>query len=300
MGTIVTIDVPAHAASLVPQDERQELVDRAFDWFREIERVCTRFDPESELMQLTRTPGVPVVVSALLFQIVRFALTVAEESGGAFDPTVGHRMEAAGFSREHRRGHLISTPIVAPGDTCYRDLHIDDAAGSITLLRPLVLDVGAVAKGMAIDVAARELAPLEHFVIDAGGDLYLAGRTADDAPWSVGIRHPERDDRLLESVHVSDQAVCTSGNYERRNVAGGVAPHILDPRTGAQASRLVSATVISPSAMLADALATASFVLGPVDGLRLLETHGVHGLLFNATLERFATQGFDNDGFHEP
>jgi thiamine biosynthesis lipoprotein len=298
MGTIVKIDVPAHAASLVSEDERQDLVDRAFGWFREVERVCTRFDPASELMQLTTsTPGVPVVVSPLLFQVVRFALAVAEESGGAFDPTVGHRMEAAGFNREHRAGRVVSTAVVVPGDACYQDLQVDDASGSITLLRPLVLDVGAVAKGMAIDVAARELAPLEHFAIDAGGDLYLAGRNADDAPWSVGIRHPERNDRLLESVRVSDQAVCTSGNYERRSVTG-IASHILDPRTGTAASRVVSATVISPSAMLADALATASFVLGPVDGRRLLEAHGVHGVLFNAALERFATQGFDSDGFH--
>lgn len=298
MGTIVTIDVPAHAASLVAEEEREDLVDRAFGWFTEIERVCTRFDPESELMQLSRTPGVQVVVSPLLFQVVRFALAVAEESGGAFDPTVGHRMEAGGFNREHRTGRLVSTPVAAQNGASYRDLRIDDATGSIMLLRPLVLDVGAVAKGMATDVAARELAPLEHFVIDAGGDLYLAGRNADDAPWSVGIRHPEQDDRLLESVFVSDRAVCTSGNYERRDASGGLVPHILDPRTGDPASRLVSATVISPSAMLADALATAAFVLGPVDGLHLLETHGAQGVLFDAALERFATQGFGSDGFH--
>ena len=298
MGTIVTIDVPAHASSFVSGDERQELVERAFGWFREIERVCTRFDPESELMQLTRTPGIPVVVSPLLFQVVRFALAVADESGGAFDPTLGRRMEAEGFNREHRTGQLVSTTIIAPGNTCYQDVQVDDATGSITLLRPLVLDVGAVAKGMAIDVAARELAPLEHFAIDAGGDLYLAGRNADDAPWSVGIRHPERDDQLLESVRVSDEAVCTSGNYERRTVAGGVAPHIFDPRTGDAAGLVVSASVISPSAMLADALATASFVLGPADGLYLLEAHGVRGVLFNAALERFATRGFDSDDFH--
>lgn len=297
MGTIVTIDVPAHAASLVPADERRECVDRAFGWFREIERVCTRFNPDSELMQLSRTPGIPVVVSPLLFQVVRFALAVADESGGAFDPTVGHRMEAAGFNREHRTGHIVSSTLGAKDDASYHDVRLDDANGSITLLRPLILDVGAVAKGMATDVAARELAPLEHFVIDAGGDLYLAGRNADDDFWSVGIRHPGRDDRLLESVLVSDQAVCTSGNYERRNASGNAATHIVDPRTGAPATRLVSATVISPSAMLADALATAVFVLGPEEGLHLLDAHGAQGVLFDSALERFATEGFGRDGF---
>lgn len=295
MGTIVTIDVLDRPSSRVSTEDREELVDRAFDWFREIERVCTRFDPESELMQLSRTPGVPVVVSPLLFQIVRFAAAVADESGGAFDPTLGRQMEAAGFNREHRTGQVVSTGVAAPRDVDYRDLIIDDANGSITLRRPLVLDVGAVAKGMAIDVAARELEALEHFAIDAGGDLYLGGLNAAGAFWTVGIRHPERDDQLLESVRVSNRAVCTSGNYERRNVAGDIAPHIFDPRTGAPARDVVSATVISESAMLADALATAAFVLGVADGLALLEDHDAQGVIFNAALERFTTRGFGSD-----
>src|ERR1022692_1908664 len=99
MGTLVSIEVVRGA----PPDA----LDRAFGWFHEIEERCTRFNPASELMQLGAHIGDPVPVSEVLFEAVRFALTVAEETRGAFDPTVGHRMEARGFNREHRTGETV-------------------------------------------------------------------------------------------------------------------------------------------------------------------------------------------------
>ena len=162
---------------------------------------------------------------------------------------------------------------------------MNDDEKTLTLHRPLLLDLGAVAKGLAIDIAARELQPFENFAIDAGGDLYFGGCNAAGQPWSVGIRHP-RGDGLLDTLHVSDVAVCTSGDYERRTDAGH---HLLDPRTGAPVNAVASVTVLAPSAMVADTLATAAFVLGPTDGIALLERHGVGGLIVTPALERFAT-----------
>lgn len=275
MGTLVTIHVVAAGAD--------QAIDRAFAWFREVEAVCTRFDPESELMRLTSRAGEPVPASAILFEAVRFALSVAEETGGAFDPAVGNRMAARGFDREHRTGRTVPAIAVDAG-VSYRDVHLDSTGRTITLQRPLTLDLGAVAKGLAVDAAARELQPFVDFAIDAGGDLYLGGRNPDGAPWSVGIRHPREDHALIASLRVSDQAVCTSGDYERGR-------HILDPRSGDSPADVASATVVASSAMLADALATAAFVLGPVEGIRLLERHGVEGLIVTPTLERHETAG---------
>jgi len=90
---------------------------------------------------------------------------------------------------------------------------------------------------------------------------------------------------------VSDTAVCTSGDYERVGPGADAGHHVLDPRTGRSPGALASVTVVAPSAMVADALATAAFVLGPVEGLRLLERSGVDGLMVSPTLERFATRG---------
>jgi thiamine biosynthesis lipoprotein len=87
--------------------------------------------------------------------------------------------------------------------------------------------------------------------------------------------------------------VCTSGDYERRISSddGDDGHHIIDPRTRASATESASVTVVAPSAMVADALATAAFVLGPADGLEILERHGVDGLMITRALERFATRG---------
>jgi thiamine biosynthesis lipoprotein ApbE len=102
MGTLVTIEV------LIPRGtggtSAREAIERALGWFREIERRCTRFDSSSELMQLAARPGEAVAASPMLFEAIRFARLVAEETGGAFDPACGYRMMARGFDREHRSG----------------------------------------------------------------------------------------------------------------------------------------------------------------------------------------------------
>ena len=280
MGTVVTIQVAG------PRFDDQ-LTHRAFEWFRGIESTCTRFDPTSELMQLSSRVGEAVSVSTILFQAIQFALAVAKESGGAFDPTVGHLMENYGFNTHHRSGKIIRTEVTSAAGVSYRDVLVDSDRGTVTLQRPLVLDLGAVAKGLAIDLAARELKPLENFAVDAGGDLYLAGVNHDGKPWTIGIRHPYVDNELLGSISVSDRAVCTSGNYERPD-------HILDARTGKPTNRAASVTVVGATAMLADALATAAFVLGPEEGIQLLGRLGVEGIIFSASLERYATPGMNS------
>jgi len=136
-----------------------------------------------------------------------------------------------------------------------------------------------------VDAAARELQPFRNFAIDAGGDIYFGGCNFQGEPWRAGVRHPRLRDELVDRFNVADRAVCTSGDYER-------GAHILDPRDGATAQAVASATVVAPSAMLADALATAAFVLGPEPGIALLTRMGVQGLIVTPGLERFRTQGF--------
>lgn len=274
--TLVTMNVARSGA--------EAAIERAFGWFHEIEERCTRFDQRSELMQLTSQIGAAVPVSSLLFESVQFALRLAEETAGAFDPTIGHEMEKRGFNREHRTGEIIRTAIAGEDQVSYRDVHLDPGHRTIQLQRPIILDLGAVVKGLAIDMAARELEPFTDFSINAGGDLYLGGCNSEGTPWRVGIRHPRRDDAVIYELGASNQAVCTSGVYERGR-------HILDPRTSAPAESVASATVIAPNAMLADALSTAAFVLGPVEGIRLLDRMGVDGVIITPELERYETQG---------
>jgi thiamine biosynthesis lipoprotein len=295
MGTFVTIEVSGDRAAQPHASDTRERVERAFEWFRRIEECCSRFDRRSELRQLTAQIGVTVPVSAILYEAVQFAVAVAEETSGAFDPTVGFQMERNGFNQEHRTRKTIRTDLAPGGSVSYRDIRLDPGRRAVMLLRPLILDLGAVAKGLAIDMAARELQACGSYAIDAGGDLYLGGCRPDGAAWSVGIRHPRRDAELIDSIRVSNRAVCTSGDYERRSSGGEGGHHILDPRTGRSASDVASVTVVAPTAMLADAVATAAFVLGPADGIRLFDRLGVDGLILSPALERFATRGMGSD-----
>ena len=269
MGTVVSIEVNAPDAA----------IERAFEWFRLVESHCSRFDAASELRQLKA--GKPIAASPILFEAVRFALMVAEETGGAFDPTVGGRMAARGFNRHYFTREVTDAPGSDHG-VSFRDVEIDEHERTILLRRPLTLDLGAVAKGLAVDAAARELQQFRNFAIDAGGDLYLSGCNPQGEPWSAGIRHPHVRGAVVDCFRVSDRAVCTSGAYERGQ-------HILDPRRGEAANGVASATVIAPGAMLADALATAAFVLDPEDSISLLTRMGVEGLIVTAGLEVFRT-----------
>jgi len=279
MGTTVTIEAVGA--------DRDGAVDRAFGWFHLVEQTCTRFDPRSELCQLTRQPGVAVPVSPLLFEAVRFAVHVAAASDGAFDPTVGATLQQRGLDREHRTGERVPALVAAGDDISFRDVSVDDEAQTITLRRPLLLDLGAVAKGLAVDLAARELAPIRDFAIDAGGDLYLGGTNREGRPWSIGIRHPREAGVCIAAVRACNQAVCTSGNYER--------DHIVNPRTGDLATQVASVTVLAESAMLADALATTAFVLGPEEGLIWLERMGADGLIVTDALELKHTSGWPGE-----
>jgi thiamine biosynthesis lipoprotein len=294
MGTVVTIHVVA-AAETNRQDsaEREKAVERAFEWFSRVEECCTRFEAGSEVMQLTAQVGESVRVSTLLYEAVQFALALAQESEGAFDPTVGYAMETRGFNREYRTGQPIQSSIDPGISVSYRDVLLDADRRTITLLRPVILDLGAVAKGLAVDLAARELRPFQNFAIDASGDLYLAGRNPDGEPWSIGIRHPRRANDLIDCLRVSERAVCTSGDYERRS-SNDNGHHILDPRRGSPANSVASVTVVAPTAMLADALATAAFVLGPQEGIRLFDRLDVDGLIVTPQLERYATRGMSD------
>ena len=296
MGTVVTIIVLE--ATDADASNARPVVERALDWFRQVEAGCSRFNADSELSRLCAPEqvGAPIVVSVMLLEAVRFALALAEETGGAFDPTVGHRMEAAGFNVDYRTGKRHRTldggPPVHPSTRppSYKDVQLDAENRTITLMRPLMLDLGAVAKGMAVDLAARELSPFGNFAIDAGGDAFVRGANSEDGSWRVGIRHPRDGTQLLETLAVRDAAVCTSGDYERRDDEGR--HHVLDPRNGASADACASVTVIAPTAMVADGLATAAFVLGPRDGLSLIEANGAEGLIVTPALDRVETPGF--------
>jgi thiamine biosynthesis lipoprotein len=285
MDTVVSIEV----LSVWPEATVSTIMQRAQSWFSLVEQACSRFDAESEVQRASARVGKPFLASPVLFEAIQFALALARSTNGAFDPTIGQVLEAKGFNRNYLTGERVHSANTGNGRVSYRDVRLDPARRTITLRRPLVLDLGAVAKGLAIDLAARELSAFDSFCIDAGGDIFARGRNRGGRPWRIGVRDP-RGEALADVLEVSDQAVCTSGDYERRTV-DGLEHHLVDPRTGRSARALASVTVVAPIALAADGLATAAFILGPERGLRLLEREGVGGLLITPSGEVRTTHG---------
>lgn len=283
----VSMDTLVHV-QIVSAHDRIELeagVQRALAWFDTVERICTRFDPASEVMGLLGQVGRPVQVSTLLFQVLEFALQLAEATDGAFDPTIGARLEQLGYATNYRTGAVVRSQVdAAAGD--FHDISLDRRRQTVMLRRPLVIDLNAVSKGLAIDLAARALSEVaDDFYVEAGGDLYARGRNAAGQPWQVGIQHPRAEGLLARTLSVTGAAVCTSGNYERGE-------HVLDGRSREAVRDIASITVIAPTAMAADGLSTAAMVLGVEPGLEFLESQGADGLILTADGSQLTTRGF--------
>jgi thiamine biosynthesis lipoprotein len=148
------------------------------------------------------------------------------------------------------------------------------------------LDLGAIAKGRAVDRALDKLVArgIRNAIIDAGGDLRIIGSRPGKDSWRIGVQHPREPGVLLLTLDLKDTAIVTSGDYERFFMVDGVRyHHILDPSTGQPARGCQSVTVLAPTATEADACATAAFVLGPSKGLAFLRARpGVRGIIVAA------------------
>lgn len=211
------------------------------------------------------------------FVTAMFALGVrlAEQTGGCFDPAVGRVTAVWGFS-------AVPAPVAPPDRTVIRKalagsgIALFSRNGTVYRLhKGAKWDPGGYVKGMAAMEAVKlfKAAGYRAAVIDLGGDLYLLGSNPRrSGGWSIGIRHPRRPGGYAGSLQAVDMAVVTSGDYERCYFSNGKRyHHLLDPRTGYPARRTVSVTVAGPDAAVADGLATALFVCGPLQGKKMLQ-----------------------------
>jgi thiamine biosynthesis lipoprotein len=282
MDTVVTIKI----ATSLPEVEVNEGFTRAFAAFNHVQKVCNRFDPKSEISRLSQHIGVAVPVSPLLFETLRFALEVAISTDGVFDPTIGHTLEEFGFNRNYLSHTILKTPYSTAINATYEDIVLDEKNHTVILQKPLLLDLGAVAKGLAVDLAAKDLfSVFEGFAIDAGGDIYAKGLNENNTPWGIGIRHPVEQDKIICSLKLCDAAICTSGSYERRSPMDENSHHLIDPRTKLSSNEVLSCSVIAPFAMMADAFSTATFILGVEKGIAKLEENGLEGLMITSALD---------------
>jgi thiamine biosynthesis lipoprotein len=225
-------------------------------FFAEVDARLSRFKPESELSRLNRAGRAWVDVSDLLFDCLAEALDAARATGGLFDPTLLHPLEALGYDRDYaaiaRRevaadvasGDVADAADVAPRDVSpahgrWREIELDRARRRVRLPDGVAIDLGGIAKGWAADVAfARFCAGFPGALLNLGGDLRLHGGPQPGQPWSVGIRDPRDEQvdgapRYSAVIAFSRGGLATSGAVSRWWRRGGQRQHhLLDPRTG--------------------------------------------------------------------
>lgn len=247
-----------------------------------IERVMTTWDPASEVSQINAAagggPASAVKVGSETFAVIAEAQHSSELSGGCFDITFETLHGLWKFDQD-----LDPHPPAAKDvrdrlrDVGYRHVHLDAGAQTVRIDDPRTrISLGGIAKGYAVDRASKVLldAGITSFFVQAGGDLYTHGAKGDGSPWMAGIRDPRGpEDDYFALMPVVDHAFSTAGDYERSYVVDGKRyHHIIDPRTGYPATASRSVTIWAPTALQADAIDDAVFILGPEKGLALVES----------------------------
>jgi thiamine biosynthesis lipoprotein len=213
----------------------------------------------------------PVKVDPAIIDVVTRSFEFSRLSGGAFDVTYA----SVGYLYDYRaQQHPSAAQIAAALPAVdWRQVQVDPDANTIRFLRKgMRIDLGGIAKGYAVDRSVEILRGLgiRHAMVNAGGDTRLLGDRRDK-PWIVGIRDPRNDGRMVTRLPLEDEALSTSGDYERYFEEDGVRyHHILVPGTGKSAREVRSATIIGPDATQTDGLSTTVFVLGVERGMELI------------------------------
>jgi thiamine biosynthesis lipoprotein len=291
MGTRCTIAALHDDRALVEQ-----AVGRALAEIARLDAMMTTWTDTSEVSRINALAGSGevVAVSPETYEVLDRALWVARASDGAFDITIGAFKGLWKFDEDNdgsvplRRDVLARLPLVD-----YRGLVLDPGRHSARLARQgQSITLGGIAKGLIVDRAVAKLreSGLTDFLVQAGGDMYAAGRHGD-RPWRVGIQDPRAGGGQARSADTSfallaleNSAFNTSGDYERFVIKNGKRyHHIIDPRTGYPVTHTRSVTVLAPTSFLADTLDTAVFVLGPEKGMQLVRSlPGVEAVIVDA------------------
>lgn len=252
--------------------EAHRLLAAAMAEFDRIEAGMSTFRADSEISRVNdQAAEAPVPVSAELYGLVQRSLDMSVLSRGAFDIT----FDSVGQLYDYRRGIEPSEEELAARlpEINYRHVVLDPVEQSIHFTVPGTrINLGGIAKGYSVErvIAQLRAAGVQHALATAGGDTRLLG-DHHGAPWIIGIRDPDDAGKLVTRLALVDEAVSTSGDYERFFIKDGRrVHHIIDPRTGRSASGVRSVTIVGPDAVVTEGLTKTVFIRGPEEGLEIV------------------------------
>ncbi len=281
MDTVITISVVSHS-----KDHAEYAIDTAFSEIERLEALFDFYSSDSEVSRINKNAGISrVKVSPDMLAVLDKAFFVSEKTEGAFDVTTGPLLALYDFTNgiKPQPGVLKKRlPLVN-----YKKLSINRKDSTVFLEKKgMLIDLGGIVKGYTADKAVETLkrAGIVSGLVAVAGDIKTFGLKPTDKPWKIGIRNPraEGQDDIIAALDLEDMAISTSGDYERYFILNGKRyHHLLSPVTGYPVHTCQSVSIIAEEGVLADALATGIFILGPEKGIKLIEQMGFDGLIID-------------------
>ncbi len=282
MGSRFDISVVANS-----EEEGNSYIDLAIEEISRIERLISSWDPNSQTSEINRNAGIQAVkVDKELFQLIERALKISKLTNGAFDISYASMDKVWFFDGTMTKmpdKEDIEQSVAKVG---YQNIILNPENDTVFLtLEGMKIGFGAIGKGYAADKAKALLIEkgVTAGIINASGDLNTWGKQPDQKDWMVAIVNPLNKEKVFSWMPVYNSAVVTSGNYEKYVSFNGVLySHIIDPRTGYPSTGILSVTVFTANAELADALATSIFVMGVETGLDFVnQLNGVECIIID-------------------
>ena len=254
------------------EKEGNKYIDSAIFEIARIEKLISSWDVNSETSLINKLSGIkPIKVDKELFDLIERSIAISTLTNGAFDisyASMDRIWKYDGTMREMPSEEKISSSIKKVG---YQNIIIDKEAQTVFLkLKGMKIGFGAIGKGYAADKAKALLIEkgVKAGIINASGDLNAWGKQANGRDWMVAITNPLNKNKVFSWLPINDSAIVTSGNYEKFISFNGIRySHIIDPRTGYPSTGIISTSIMTSNAELADAISTSVFVMGVETGL---------------------------------
>jgi len=268
-------------------------IEEGFAALEEVESVMSIYRASSQVSRLNRT-GILRDPHPDLVAVLGEAQRLSKQTDGAFDITVQPLWSLFNQAKKQDRTPLLAETQAAQSKIDWRRVEIDSKAVRLRE-KGTQITLNGIAQGFAADKACAAIRQrgVEHALIDTGEIGTLGDNANTNAPWTIGIQHPRVQDAYISLAKLAARRLATSGDYATTFSDDFSSHHLFDPRTGRSAASLCSVTITADTALQADALSTAVFVLGPEAGAKLIEsTPGADGLLVLKTGRVLKTAGF--------
>jgi FAD:protein FMN transferase len=282
--------------------EGRKALEEVFGEVERINQLMSTYIEDSRISLINReAANGPVDAGPELTQLILRSLDISILTLGAFDITYDSVGQYYDFHERKRPDEATIKKEL--GSINYRLVHADAATNTVSFEKQGVrINLGGIAKGYTVEQGVKLLRRhgVRNAIVTAGGDSRLIGDRRGK-PWMVGIRDPRREGVVAVSIPLVDEAISTSGDYERYfDEDGKRYHHIIQPATGEPANGVHSATIVGPDAVITDALSTSVFIMGVDKGLRLIATlPDYEGIVIDADGRLFYSDGLQPPGAAE-